>query len=773
MSASSTLGFPRPASRGTRDALAWLLCAALGLAPLAGAQAAPRSARTRAQESAAQAPMTIDLVNAEISSAVQAVAAATGRNFIVDPRVKGQISLQFKTPVAPQKVYLALLTQLRLAGYAVVEHDDVFKVVPEADARLQTTPVGVGDTSARIPGRGDQVVTQVFELRNQAASNLLPVLRPLISPNNTINVDPGSNALVITDYADNLRRIARIIAGLDVPTGSEVDVVPLHYAVAAELAPTVEKLIALQAGSDQGAPVARAPTQGGALSSPNGMRAVVVADTGNNALIVRATNGVQLMQIEQMIHKLDRPTDSDDDDIHVVYLHNAAAPALAKVLQGVLSNPGGTSAEGAGGVGSLQAARQSLGSAASGGRSDNTGGFSSSSSSSSPFGGGSSSSSGSGNSSLGSTPDFGPAAEDQTVDLPQGGTVYADTAMNALIINAPPPVYRQLLAVIHKLDVRRAQVYVEALIAEVDATKAAQLGVQWQSAAGSSSGNNAVFGGSNYSNLANGAGSNIIALQTAIASGEAGTALSSGTINPEQGLNIGILHSIAGVTSLGLLANFLQSDVGANILSEPNLMTLDNETAKIVVGQNIPLLTGSYSQTGTTSTVTPFQTYDRQDVGLMLKIRPQITAGNVIRLDVFQEVSDVHSGTASTGYILDKRSVQTSVLVNNGQMIVLGGLIQNEVDQNDSKVPGLGDIPVLGLLFGSKNHSTKKTDLMIFLRPLIVRNEAEGSQVSARGYQAMQGVERGAQLSPSFGIPLMPGPILPDPAQGGLPAAKP
>ena len=771
MSPSRIRHQPRRGARGTRHALVWLLSAALGLAPLASAGAAAREPAHAASE-AGHAPMTIDLVNAEISSAVQAVAAATGRNFIVDPRVKGQITLQFKTPVPPQQVYLALLTQLRLAGYAVVEHDGVFKVVPEADARLQTTPVGVGNTLARIPGRGDQVVTQVFELRNQAASNLLPVLRPLISPNNTINVDPGSNALVITDYADNLRRLARIIAGLDIPTGSEVDVVPLRYAVAAELAPTLDKLISLQGSSDsaRGLP-ARAPVQNtGGVSTSSGMRAVVLPDTSSNSLIVRASNGVQLMQIEQMIHKLDRPAADDGDDIHVVYLHNASAASLAKVLQGVLAV---NAATGAAGEGSLQqAARQAVGSAAAGGRSDYTSGGMGSGSSGYGSGG-----SGQGSGGLGHAPDFAPADESQTVALPQGGSVYADVAMNALVINAPPPVFRQLKAVINKLDVRRAEVYVEALIVEVSATKAAQLGVQWESALGSASGSNAIVGGTNFNNLSNGVHSNIIGLQAALSSGQGAAALASGAIAPEEGLNIGILHNIAGITTLGLLANFMRNNLDANILSQPNLMTLDNDTAKIIVGQNLPFLTGSYAQTGsTTNSVTPFQTYDRQDVGLTLKIRPQITAGNVIKLDVYSENSTVANPTVTNGqYITDKRSLQTTVLVDSGQTIVLGGLMQNQLTYSHNKIPGLGDIPVLGLLFGSKARTLTKTNLMVFLRPIIVRSQAEGTQVSQQRYDYMQHLERGTQALPSFGLPELPGPILPDlgPADKSAPLPGP
>ncbi|MDE2119195.1 MAG: type II secretion system secretin GspD, partial [Betaproteobacteria bacterium] len=733
MSVTRTRRHPRRATySGTRQALAWLISAALGVAPLAGAQEAPAGAAARGHDAPAHAPMTIDLVHAEIAGAVQAVAAATGRNFIVDPRVKGQITLQFKTPVPPEKVYLALLTQLRLAGYAVVENDGVFRVVPEADARLQTTPVGVGNSLARIPGRGDQVVTQVFELRNQSASNLLPVLRPLISPNNTINVDPGSNALVITDYADNMRRLARIIAGLDVPTGSEVDVVPLHHALASELAPTLEKLIALQgSASDSRAPQARAPSPGG-LTSSSGMRAVVLPDATSNSLIVRASNGAQLMQIEQMISKLDRPAPDGNDDIHVVYLHNASAPSLAKVLEGVLSNMQGSAG---GNTGSLQeSSRQALGAAAAGGAGG--GSYSGSSSMGSSYsGGGGGSKQGGG---LGVAPDFGAPAESKSVALPQGGSVYADVAMNALIINAPPPVYRQLRKVIARLDVRRVQVYVQALIVEVDANKAAQLGVQWQSAAGSAGNNNAVIGGTNFGS----GGSNIINLQAAIASGNVGTAISNGIV-PPTGLNIGILHNIAGVASLGLLANFLESHDGANVLSQPNLMTLDNETAKIVVGQNLPFSTGSYTQTGSSSNPTnPFTTYERKDVGLTLQIRPQVTAGNVIKLDVFTEDSTVApastaaaaAAAASGLYVTNMRSIRTSVLVDSGQTLVLGGLMKDQIQSNHSKIPGLGDIPLFGLLFGSKSRSATKTDLMVFLRPIVVRDETTGSELTTTDY---------------------------------------
>ncbi|MGC9162076.1 MAG: type II secretion system secretin GspD [Thiomonas sp.] len=698
----------------------------------------------------ANGDLTINLVNADIASAVQAVAAATGRNFIVDPRVKGQVTLQFEKPVSPQKVFQALLTQLRLGGFAVVEHDGVYQVVPEADAKLQSGPVGVGLAPSRVPGRGDQVVTQIFQLRNASASSLLPVLRPLISPNNTINVSPSGNALVVTDYADNLKRIARIIAALDVPTGTEVTVVPLTYAVASDLAPTLQKLIDMQSGNTAtpGTPAA----QQAAVSGGGAMRAVILPENASNALIVRATNGAQLAEIEQMIRRLDRPQ-SDQDNIHVVYLRNANAADLARTLRGVLAAPGGAGSAGA----ASQTNRLPAGAQAMGGGNNPSAAIGSASGATSPG--------------LGQAPEFATRGGDTAVDLPQGGTVYADTALNALIINAPQPVYMQLRRVIERLDVRRAQVYVEALIAEVDANKAAQLGIQWQAIAGSAGNNNAIYGGSNFGT----GGSNIINLQAAISSGGSatGAAIANGTLAIPNGLNIGILHNVAGLATLGLLANFLQTQDGANILSAPNLMTLDNEEAKIVVGQNVPFITGQYAQTGSSATVTPFQTIERKDVGLTLKVRPQITSGGAIKMDVYQEVSSISSASNAAGIITNKRSIQTTVLVNDGQTIVLGGLMQDNVSANDSKIPGLGDIPGLGALFRSNSRTATKTDLMVFLRPIVVRTQEQGTALSQQRYDAMRGLQDEAQLPPRWGMPMMPGPVLPEIGAAPQPPAAP
>ena len=736
--AALTLATGRSAgrSRGLTRLLVLLLTPLLVLQPVLAQAPGPAPSGTAGGATrSANGDLTINLVNADIASAVQAVAAATGRNFIVDPRVKGQVTIQFEKPVAPQKVFQALLTQLRLAGFAVVEHDGVYQVVPEADAKLQSGPVGVGLAPSHIPGRGDQVVTQIFQLRNASASSLLPVLRPLISPNNTINVSPSGNALVVTDYADNLKRIARIIAALDVPTGTEVTVVPLTYAVASDLAPTLQKLIDMQTVTSGGP---GAPGVQQTFGGSGAMRAVILPETASNSLIVRATNGAQLAEIEQMIRRLDRPQ-NDQDNIHVVYLRNANAADLARTLRGVLASQGGSSA------GGTSQNKPQAGSQSMGGGNNPSASSSGTSSTTSPG--------------LGQAPEFAATGGDTTVSLPQGGTVYADNALNALIINAPQPVYMQLRRVIERLDVRRAQVYVEALIAEVDANKAAQLGIQWQAIAGSAGNNNAIYGGSNYGT----GGSNIINLQAAISGGgtAAGTALASGSLAIPNGLNIGLLHNVAGLATLGLLANFLQTQDGANILSAPNLMTLDNEEAKIVVGQNVPFITGQYAQTGSSATVTPFQTIERKDVGLTLKVRPQITAGGAIKMDVYQEVSSISSATNAAGIITNKRSIQTAVLVNDGQTIVLGGLMQDNVSSNNSKIPGLGDIPGLGALFRSNSRTATKTDLMVFLRPIVVRTEAQGNALSQKRYDSMRGMQNDAQLPSQLGMPNLPGPVMP------------
>lgn len=633
-------------------------------------------------------PITLNFTNADIEAVARTMATLTGRNVVVDPRVKGTITLTTEKPVAPAVAYSQFLAMLRLQGYTVVDAAGLDKIVPEADAKLQGGAVFSDQMVA-----GNQIATQIFRLNFDNANNLLAILRPLISPNNTINVNPGNNALVITDYGDNLRRIAQIIAALDVSNATDIEVIPVKHAIAVDLAPLVLRLL----------------ESGGALAAGQGdgsFKTTLIAEPRSNALILRASNGARVALAKSLIAKLDQPSsESATGNIYVVYLKNADATKLAVTLRAALSGevrtPTAAAAVG-GATGGVPAA---------------TGGAA--------------------------------AAQPST-----GGQIQADQATNSLIISAPEPQYRQLRAVIDKLDTRRAQVYVESLIAEVNADKAAQFGIQWQSALGNSGDANIGLLGTNFTAAT--AGANIISLALGAA---------TGAVVPGGGLNVGVAHKTNGVYVLGALARFLQTNGDGNILSTPNLLTLDNEEAKIVIGQNVPFVTGQYTNaaTGSANTVNPFQTIERKDVGLTLRVKPQISENGTVKLTIFQEVSSVQASSinSASGLITNKRSIESNVLVNDGSVVVLGGLLSDEYSGNQEKVPGLGDVPLLGYLFKADSRTRKKTNLMVFLRPVVVRDAAAAELYSNDRYEMMRGVQQSAQPAPNAMLPVNEAPVLP------------
>jgi general secretion pathway protein D len=531
------------------------------------------------------------------------------------------------------------------------------------------------------------VVTQIFRLNHEQANNLLPVLRPLISPNNTINVNPGNNSLVITDYADNLQRMARIIASLDVSNAGEVEVITLKNAIAIDLAPLVSRLIESTGNAGTAAGTPATPAQTG-----NDYKTTLIAEPRSNTLILRAANPARAALVRSLIDKLDQPgTQNPSGNIHVVYLKNADATKLAATLRAAVT-------------GEVRAPSNSptLNNA------------------SNPMGG-SAGASGSptGNSNNATT---------------TGGQIQADPATNALIITAPEPQYRQLRAVIDMLDQRRAQVMVESLIAEVNADKALQMGIQWQAPFGAN-----TLGGTNFGSTGNIAGLS-----------QGSTAAASAGVS--AGLNIGLLRTVNGTNVLGGLANFLETNGDANILSTPTLLTLDNEEAKIVVGQNVPFITGQYTSNNTsTGSVNPFQTVERKDVGLTLRVKPQISETGTVKLTIFQEVSSVDYTKASTiGLITNKRSIESNVLVEDGSVIVLGGLLSDTFSGNKSQVPGLGDIPGFGWLFRNESRTRSKANLMVFLRPIVVRDASATEALSNNRYQQMMGVQNTSQPSNSI-----------------------
>ncbi|HEY8880164.1 MAG TPA: type II secretion system secretin GspD [Roseateles sp.] len=673
----------------------------------------------------ASSPVTLNFVNADIEAVTRAIGVMLDRQIIIDPRVKGTITVYSEQPVSVRDAYLNYLAALRGLGFTVVEVAGFLKVLPEPDAKQQAGTVAVETSNAR----GDQILTQIFRIQHENANNLVAVLRPLISANNTINANPGNNSLVITDYADNLQRIAKIIAAMDTPGTSDIEIVPLKYAVAADLAPLVQRL------ADGGGAVGAA-VPGQSTSAVN-----VLVDPRSNGLILRASNPARLAAVRSMVDKLDQPTTDGSNNIRVVYLKNADATKLATVLRAAFgaaasgNNAGGSSSgtSSLSGSGSLTGASQTL--TGNSANNSNSGGMNSAAAT---------------------------APLSQSAGPSTGGFVQADPSTNSLIITAAEPLYRQVRAVIEQLDSRRAQVYVESLIVKIDNTKAAQFGVQWQNLFGSKGDVHLVGAGTNFgSGLAN-----IINATGAVAGGTQGVQSALANGSAPSGLNVGFLKKFGSVYTLGAVANFFESQSGANVLSTPNLVSLDNEEARIVIGQNVPFVTGSYANSGvsTGGTVNPFTTVDRKDVGLTLKIKSQIGEGGTVRMVVYQENSSVVPGSnGTTGPTLDKSAIETSVVVDDGDIIVLGGLMKDEYTDGDDGVPGLSKIPLIGNLFSSKNRKRVKTNLMVFLRPVVMRNAEGANQLTLDRYESIRSVQQGSQPQKSLVLPDTGAPVLPEP----------
>jgi general secretion pathway protein D len=664
----------------------------------------------------------LNFVNADMESVIKAVGHYTGMTFIIDPRVKGTLTLVSERTLSKAQAFALLTSALRLQGYAVVTGDGYAKVVPEAEAKLQSSPTQVGVGGSRA--RGDQVATQVYRLQHESAANLTAVLRPLISPNNSIMADPGNNSLVITDYADNLRRLSKIIAALDAPATGDLDVVPIRNGIASDVAQLVTRLMEPSAGGDAG-------------------RVTVLADPRTNAVIVRAPSVARANMAKTLIARLDQPT-SEMGNIHVVYLKNADASKVAQTLRAVVSQDASAvpvQQQGTSG-GSIQSGTAG-GSGLGGGTSGGLGGQQGQQSS---IGGG-----GTG----GTYAQQGQATAAGGGGGQGSGFIQADASTNSLIITAPDAVYRNLRAVIDQLDVRRAQVYIEALVVEVNAAKVSSFGVQWIGLTGDDASKYRVGGLQNFNT--NGPG-NIVNL---IAAAQGGVGELSSSIVP-SGFSVGVFKQINGQLSLGAVASALETDGDTNILSTPNMITLDNELATIKVGQNIPILTGSYTTTSSGSG-NPFQTIDRKDIGLLLKVRPQISEGGTIKLAIYHENSGIdNSVVSSSGIVTTVRAIESNVIADDGQIVVLGGLISDDESHNMEKVRGLGDIPIIGNLFKYRSRNRTKRNLMVFLRPVVVRSKEQNNSISMDRYELMRAAGAASQpvdntvLARDLGAPMLP-----------------
>jgi len=609
--------------------------------------------------------MMFNFQDADIQAVVKTVSQITGKNFLIDPRVKGKLTIISTQPVSRNAVYEIFLAALKAQGYtAVSSPSGLVKLVPLGDAK-QNARV----SSGAQPRPSEQTITHIVTVQHGSAAQLVPLLRPLMAPTSQISVYPPANTLIITDYADNIRNLLHIVEILDQRGGSELAILPLKYASALDIADMVVRLYPNVTQS------AGLPAPQAAVGEAD--RVTIMPDLRTNSLIVRAENAGTVNDLRALIAKLDVPAKTGGNT-HVVYLRNAEATKLAEILRGLLTG---------------EARAQTATAAAVPGR---------------------------------------PATAAKTgVESSQ---IQADEATNSLIISAPDAVFNNLRAVIEKLDVRRAQVYVEALIVEVTTDKASQFGFQW--AGGKEVGSGTAGGMINFPAANPGIAAAAINPQSLAATGGLSIAYVGKKITLSDGTT---------VRSLGALASALESKNIANVLSMPNLLTLDNAEAKIIVGQNVPFVTGSFAQaTTTTGAVNPFQTIERKDVGLTLKIKPQISEGGGVKLQIYEEASSVAPAvsTVTSDLITNKRSLETTVIVDDGSTIALGGLIEDNNQETTQAVPFLGRIPVLGWLFKYRTAEKKKTNLMVFLRPIIVRAPEDSFGFTTNRYEHIRALEK-------------------------------
>ena len=669
-------------------------------------------------------PVQLNFVDADIQAVVRGLSRATGRQFLIDPRVKGQLTLVSEGEVPAAKAYAMLLAALRMQGLSVVDVGGVAQVVPQADAKLLGGALANDD---RVAGNG--MLTRTFRLQYENAVNLIPVLRPIVSPDNPINAYPGNNTLVVTDYAENLERVAQILDRVDIPSAIDTDVVAIQNGIASDIASMVNELLDSQ-GSD--------PTQ----------KISVLGDPRSNSVVIRSGSPERTQLARDLIFKLDNAQNSAGN-LHVVYLRNAQADKLAQSLRGLLT--GESDSASSDGTRALLSGGGML----TGGNGNGVNGTSGTPQGNSNRG--ANSSQGHNGLGAGSTPNGygnGLAQGEQGTAFSAGGaTIQADKTTNTLLISAPEPLYRSLREVIDQLDQRRAQVVVESLIVEVGEDDANEFGIQWQAG---NLGKNGAFGGANLG----------------------GSGLTKGATSIDvlpKGLSVGVVDGTVKIPGIGevldlkVLAHALKSKGGSNVLSTPNLLTLDNEAASIFVGQTIPFVSGQYVTDGGGNSNNPFQTIQREEVGLRLNVRPQISEGGTVKLDVYQEVSSVDARASSAaGTVTNKRAIDTSILLDDGQIMVLGGLLQDGYTQSNEGIPWLSSLPGVGALFRNERRASNKTNLMVFLRPYIVRDAGVGRSITLNRYDFIRRAQGNLKPEHSWALPDMDMPLLP-PVEQGVP----
>ncbi|WP_157995291.1 type II secretion system secretin GspD [Peristeroidobacter soli] len=672
MTISSTnpaAGKPQRVLSGNRSGLLALTLTCLLTCMSATAQQPP-------QPNAQQSTITPNFIDAQLTDIIDAVATITGKTFIVDPRVRAQVTIRSSTPMTPDAFYQTFLSILQVHGFIAVPSGENIKVLPDANARQ----IPGNDLPNSINPNSDEVVTQVISVRNINAAQLVPVLRPLIPQNGHLVAYPASNMLIVSDRANNIARIMRIVQRLDQAGDEEIEIIRLDNASASEIVRVVN---ALSQGAQQ---------QGEAP----GLQAKLVADDRTNSVLISGEKS-QRLRLKGLVMHLDTPLEAGGDT-QVRYLNYADAEQIAGKLKEQVT-------------GITQAAPGAPGAGAT----------------ASPT-----------------------AAADRNT------TIWADKQTNALVVTAAPKMMRQIMGVVDKLDIRRAQVHLEAILVEITQSRAAELGVNW-----------AVYSEEQGSTIPIGTfnqpvgGTSLGSLASAIINPDTATTASLPT-----GLTLGAGMIKDGGLNFAVLLRALRNDGSSNILQTPSITTLDNEEAEIKVAQEVPFITGQYTNTGTTNqgSVNPFQTIQREEVGNILKITPQINEGTAVQLKIEQENSNLTQGvTGAVDLITNKRTISTTVLVEDGGMIVLGGLITESANEGESRVPILGNIPIIGELFKTRNGTKEKRNLMVFIRPTILRDGVQAAITTSAKYNVLrdQQLQRGNRKGK---VTLLPGekqPLLP------------
>ena len=575
---------------------------------------------------AQQVTITPNYKEADIRQIVEAVGAVTDKNFIIDPRVNAKVTMLSTTPMSPEAFYEAFLAILEVHQLAAMQSGDIIKIIPNATARQYAGPMGTGDAAG-----ADDIVTQVIQVQNVGAAQLVPILRPLIPQFGHLAAHPGSNMLIISDRAANVSRMINIIRRIDMSSDDDIEVVPLLHASSSEIVRVLTSLT--QQPRADGAPVSTS----------------LVADARTNSVLIGGDKADRL-RLRTLIAHLDTPLE-DGGDTQVRYLRYADAEELATKLQqhfqSQASTPGATPAAGAGQQGQV--------------------------------------------------------------------SVWADTQTNAIVVNAPPKMMRSMMQIVDRLDIRRAQVLVEAIIVEIIADKTAELGITWAIQDNSST---TPVSATNFPDFGPGV------VQLAGASAGGGDTPTDPTALIGEGITFGVGRLSDTGVSFAAILRALEGIADTNIISTPSLVTTDNEEATLNVGQEVPFVTGSFTNTGgTAGAINPFQTIQREQVGVKLTITPQINEGDSLLLDISQEISNIaQSAEGAVDLITNQRIIETTVIVDDGQILVLGGLLEDVLRESEQRVPVLGRIPVLGALFRSQKTAKVKTNLLVFIRPKILRD---------------------------------------------------